>query len=80
MENVSCNVIYVDRSVSRDRSVRAGEQNSDRWAAEWESPHVAQNVGLLLEVFDEGAPLASRAPRPCRAVVRVGSQCADLRT
>ncbi|KAL2128790.1 hypothetical protein VTI74DRAFT_8654 [Chaetomium olivicolor] len=53
MENVSCNVIYVDRSVSRDRCLRAGEQNSVRDAAPAESGHLAENVRLLLEVFGE---------------------------
>jgi hypothetical protein len=54
MENVACNVIYVDRSVSRDRCVRAGEQNSDRDTVQWEPAHIAENVALLLAVFDEG--------------------------
>ncbi|KAK4148441.1 hypothetical protein C8A00DRAFT_38989 [Chaetomidium leptoderma] len=53
METVPCNVIYVDRSVSRDRHVRAGEQNSDRGAIPWESPHVAENISRLLHVFGE---------------------------
>lgn len=54
MENVECNVIYVDRSVSRDRHVRAGEQTSVRDAIEGESAHIAENVNLLLNVFGEG--------------------------
>lgn len=54
MENVACNVIYVDRSVSRDRCIRAGEQNSDRKTAQREPAHIAENVDLLLGVFDEG--------------------------
>lgn len=54
MENVACNVIYVDRSVSRDRCMRAGEQNSDRDTAQREPAHIAKNVALLLGVFDEG--------------------------
>ncbi|GAB1320308.1 3',5'-cyclic-nucleotide phosphodiesterase [Madurella fahalii] len=53
MENVECNVIYVDRSVSRDRHVRAAGQTSDGDAVEGESAHVAENVKLLLNVFGE---------------------------
>ncbi|KAK4106214.1 HD-domain/PDEase-like protein [Parathielavia hyrcaniae] len=52
MENVACNVIYVDRSVSQDRDVRAGQQNSDREGVPWESSRIAENVGQLLDVFD----------------------------
>ncbi|KAL2024663.1 hypothetical protein VTK56DRAFT_6864 [Thermocarpiscus australiensis] len=52
MENVSCNVIYVDRSVSRDRYIRAGDQISHKNSPDWESAHLAENVRLLLEVFD----------------------------
>jgi hypothetical protein len=54
MENVECNVVYVDRSVAQDRSVKAGEQNSDRDTVQGESPHVAENARHLLDVFDEG--------------------------
>lgn len=54
MENVQCNVIYVDRSVSRDRSVKAGERSSDVDALQGESAHMLENVKLLLDVFDEG--------------------------
>ncbi|KAL2201083.1 hypothetical protein P885DRAFT_73433 [Corynascus similis CBS 632.67] len=53
MENVQCNVIYVDRSVSRDRSVKAGERSSDVDALQGESAHMLENVKLLLDVFDE---------------------------
>jgi hypothetical protein len=54
MENVSCNVIYVDRSVSQDRSVKASDERSDKDAFQWESARIAENVQILLGVFDEG--------------------------
>jgi hypothetical protein len=54
MEHVECNVIYVDRSVSRDRFVRASDESGDNGAVEWESAQVAENVKLLLDVFGEG--------------------------
>jgi hypothetical protein len=38
----------------RDRNVTAGEQNNDRETAEGEPAHFAENVRLLLDVFDEG--------------------------
>jgi hypothetical protein len=50
MEHAGCDVIYVDRSVSRDRRVR----NSDKDAAQQEDAHVAENLRLLLDIFDEG--------------------------
>ncbi|KAJ4304231.1 3',5'-cyclic-nucleotide phosphodiesterase [Collariella sp. IMI 366227] len=53
METVSCNVIYVDRSVARDRYLRRGDQHSDRDASLQESGHLAENIRLLLEVFGE---------------------------
>jgi hypothetical protein len=53
MENVPCNVIYVDRSVSRDRSIKAGEHVSDGSVSEVEPAHVTENAALLLDVFDE---------------------------
>ncbi|KAL1844378.1 hypothetical protein VTJ49DRAFT_57 [Mycothermus thermophilus] len=53
MENVACNVIYVDRSVSQDRHVRAREPSGrGAYLDQTEPPHVAENVKLLLEVFD----------------------------
>jgi hypothetical protein len=54
MEHVECNVIYVDRSVARDRHVRAAEYTGDVDAVQGESPHVAENLKLLLRVFGEG--------------------------
>lgn len=54
METVSCNVIYVDRSVARDRYLRRGDQHSDRDVPLEESGHLAENIRLLLEVFGEG--------------------------
>ncbi|KAL2181442.1 uncharacterized protein P884DRAFT_295756 [Thermothelomyces heterothallicus CBS 202.75] len=53
MANVQCHVIYVDRSVSRDRSVRASRWNRDGDAIRGESAHMAENVRLLLDAFDE---------------------------
>lgn len=66
MENVACNVIYVDRSISRDRSVRAGEQGSDWDPSQWESAHIADNVRFLLNSFDQGAssPFLSHVRMP----------------
>ena len=61
MEHVACNVMYVDRSVSRDRLVVAGEQNNNRDAAQGEPAHIAENVKLLLDVFGEGTRIL---PRP----------------
>ena len=67
MEHATCNVIYVDRAVSRDRYLRgtepgAGDDARDRI---WETSHIAENVELLLNVFGEGLldlplPLARR--------------------
>ncbi|KAK4455951.1 3',5'-cyclic-nucleotide phosphodiesterase regA [Podospora aff. communis PSN243] len=53
MENASCNVIYVDRAVSHDRYIRADTSSADKEAATWETPHIAENVRLLLDVFGE---------------------------
>jgi hypothetical protein len=53
MENVPCNVIYVDRSVSRDRSIKAGEHIREANAPEVEPVHVIENAALLLDVFDQ---------------------------
>lgn len=50
MEHVSCNVIYADRQVQRDRCVAAARVVDE----EWESDLVARNVCLLLEIFGEG--------------------------
>ncbi|KAL2271465.1 hypothetical protein VTJ83DRAFT_836 [Remersonia thermophila] len=60
MENVACNVIYVDRSVSQDRHVRARDPSARgaHLLDQTEPPHVAKNVKLLLEIFD-GAYLCS---------------------
>ncbi len=63
MDNVPCNVIYVDRSVSRDRHLVAGEPSSVAEAVQGEPAHVAANVESLLTVFDEGMrfwPIAQR--------------------
>lgn len=60
MENVQCNVVYVDRSVAQDRSVKAGEQNSDRDTVQGESAHVTENARHLLDVFDEGMQAGAR--------------------
>lgn len=51
MENVACNVIYVDRSVSQDRHVRARDLSG---LDQTEPSYIAENVKLLLEVFDGG--------------------------
>lgn len=56
MESVSCNVIYVDRCVAQDRSVKAADWAWEKDPSRWESTHLAENVGLLLQVFDEGMP------------------------
>ncbi|KAM7209251.1 HD-domain/PDEase-like protein [Naviculisporaceae sp. PSN 640] len=53
MEQASCNVIYVDRRVSRERHLRKGVDTVEECAAEWAHDHVTENVGLLLEVFGE---------------------------
>ncbi|KAL2260512.1 hypothetical protein VTK26DRAFT_5456 [Humicola hyalothermophila] len=53
MENVACNVIYVDRSISRDRSVGAPEHESDWDLSQWESARIAENVRVLLNSFDQ---------------------------
>jgi hypothetical protein len=55
MENASCNVIYVDRAVSHDRYIRADISSTDKEAATWETPHIAENARLLLDVFGEGS-------------------------
>ncbi|KAK3302333.1 uncharacterized protein B0T15DRAFT_404466 [Chaetomium strumarium] len=47
MEHAGCDVIYVDRSVSRDRCVRRSEKD----AAQQEGAHVAENLKLLLDIF-----------------------------
>ena len=60
MEHVACNVMYVDRSVSRDRLVVAAEQNNNQDAVQGEPAHIAENVKLLLDVFGEG----TRVPPP----------------
>lgn len=70
MEHASCNVIYVDRRVSRDRHLQEGVHAAEEFAAEWGHGHVVENVGLLLDVFGEGlfpnlfslAPLKSFIP------------------
>ncbi len=55
-----CNVVYVDRSVRVDRVVRSqGSGFADVAGAvpavdQWESPSLRDNVGLLLDVFDQG--------------------------
>lgn len=54
MENASCNVIYVDRAITHDRFIRAGISSADRETTVWETPHIAENVKLLLDVFGEG--------------------------
>ena len=54
MENAACNVIYVDRAVSRDRYIRADANSADKETTTLENPHIAENVGLLLDVFGEG--------------------------
>lgn len=59
MEKVPCNVIYVDRSVLRDRNIEASRQNAPQDVNRGESAHVAENVQLLLDVFDEGMPTSA---------------------
>lgn len=59
MEHASCNVIYVDRAVSPDRYIRGSISSLDKEVAAWETPHIAENVGLLLDVFGEGALVES---------------------
>lgn len=54
MEHASCNVIYVDRAVSHDRSLRGSASALCEQLATLEAAHLAQNVGLLLNVFGEG--------------------------
>ncbi|KAK3987919.1 3',5'-cyclic-nucleotide phosphodiesterase regA [Cladorrhinum sp. PSN332] len=52
MEKDFCNVIYVDRAVSRDRHVedsRRGDHSND--AESWESELIEKNVGLALRAF-----------------------------
>ncbi|KAK1751784.1 3',5'-cyclic-nucleotide phosphodiesterase regA [Echria macrotheca] len=53
MEHARCNVIYVDRAVSHDRHVRATPGTPGKEAGVWETAHLAENVGLLLDVFGE---------------------------
>lgn len=77
MEDIACNVIYVDRSVSRDRHVRAGEQDNDKDAAQWESAHIAENVKLLRDVFDEG--ICASPLRLVASVVTMLGGIADYR-
>lgn len=54
MEHAACNVIYVDRRVSKDRYLQEGVHKVEEFAAEWGHGHVTENVGLLLDVFGEG--------------------------
>ncbi|KAK0621429.1 hypothetical protein B0T17DRAFT_494020 [Bombardia bombarda] len=53
MEHASCNVIYVDRTVSEDRFIRGDADTVGKDKTEWESAHIAENVKLLLDVFGE---------------------------
>ncbi|KAH6624658.1 hypothetical protein B0J18DRAFT_185386 [Chaetomium sp. MPI-SDFR-AT-0129] len=53
MEKVPCNVIYVDRSVLQDRNIEAGRRHTPGDATRGESARVAENIQLLLDVFDE---------------------------
>jgi hypothetical protein len=72
MDNVACNVIYVDRSVSRDRHVVAGESSTVADAVQGEPAHVAANLESLLTVFDEGMrswPAAQRGSFSLLAVM-----------
>ncbi|KAK5654112.1 hypothetical protein OQA88_7543 [Cercophora sp. LCS_1] len=50
MEHAACHVIYVDRVVSHDRHIASSAAGEIRT---WEAPHIAENVGLLLDVFGE---------------------------
>jgi len=53
MENAPCHVIYVDRAISQDRHVRVDARSAKGDTTPWESAHIAENVGLLLDVFGE---------------------------
>ncbi|KAK0674278.1 putative camp-specific 3',5'-cyclic phosphodiesterase [Cercophora samala] len=53
MESAKCNVIYVDRAVSKDRHVQSssGSFGSGAAAGEWEFG-LQENIGLLLSAFE----------------------------
>lgn len=53
MESAACNVIYVDRAVSRDRHIEARAGGGDVGSLERESTLIAHNVNLLLEAFEK---------------------------
>ncbi|KAK4218086.1 3',5'-cyclic-nucleotide phosphodiesterase regA [Rhypophila decipiens] len=53
MEHAACNVIYVDRRVSKDRHLKYGVHDLQDFAAEWGHNHIKENLGLLLHVFSE---------------------------
>lgn len=69
MEHATCNVIYVDRAVSRDRYIHSTEPGPDDAQDRiWETSHIAENVELLLNVFGEGwCPSSAPFATPCLA-------------
>ena len=55
MEKDSCNVIYVDRAVSRDRHVEdLSRAREGKDLEPWESEVIEKNVGLVLGCFGKG--------------------------
>lgn len=55
MEKDSCNVIYVDRAVSRDRHVGdLSRAHEGKDLEPWESEVIENNVGLVLGSFGKG--------------------------
>lgn len=53
MEHATCNVLYVDRGVRQDRYLRSSQIDSLASQDNYESPHIAENAKLLLDVFGE---------------------------
>lgn len=53
MNFTPCDVIYVDRTVGRERAVASAAEDVLE-AQEWETASIKENVRLLLMTFDEG--------------------------
>ena len=54
MEFSWCNIIYVDRAVTRDRYLRREQHMCGQDRTEWESAQIADNVSQLLDLFGGG--------------------------
>jgi len=76
MENARCNVIYVDRAVSHDRFIQSTSGITGKDAEMWETAHIAENVGLLLDVFGEGLSARICLSRNCVLTACVQFTCA----